>query len=417
MRNPLAGTVQTGHGGRGFPCALLTLVVMSLAACGDRRPPADAASPIEARVASNADPAIFELTAGPNVVARGVHPADTLDADLVLGGAERGFGHVADVAALDDGRFAVLDRMEKQVLIFDADGGRAAVYGREGEGPGEYGDPWALVAVGAHLLVWDGDPTTTFTLLDPSGQVLATAPMPGGADVMHLPFREPHLRQEWPYQGPPEDVTRRIAAYGEGAFVFHLQPSEVLAALNDEPFPYDAPSVHLIRYDIELRPRDTLAVTTAPPLRSRERRRGQLFRFAQPLFAAGPVWAAGDGWLALGHGDSSVIRVTTDGGEPLLNLRWPARSRPVTDADRIALSRWYYKEHLSKDMPSFVERWERMSQDERERRIRAYALDGRLSFAETRPEITAAYGTGPCLWIAGFRADDFILGTALKWWA
>lgn len=83
-----------------------------------------------------------------------------------------------DLTSLGDGRFAVLDRLERQVVIIDSLGAVAARYGREGKGPGEYTSPYALAALGGgRLVVWQSNASVAFTILDAAdGRVLATSP-------------------------------------------------------------------------------------------------------------------------------------------------------------------------------------------------------------------------------------------------
>jgi hypothetical protein len=107
-------------------------------------------------------------------VAAGVVKATLLRSDLRIGGADSvWFGSVADVAVMSDGRFAVLDRLEKQIVLFDTAGSVVRRIGRDGNGPGEFRAPWALEAVGGMLVSWQDSPNQTFTVLDTTGKVLA----------------------------------------------------------------------------------------------------------------------------------------------------------------------------------------------------------------------------------------------------
>jgi hypothetical protein len=54
------------------------------------------------------------------------------------------FGQVWDVEIGAGGRLYVLDRIEKEVRIFDEEGAFVRAFGREGEGPGEFQNPFGL---------------------------------------------------------------------------------------------------------------------------------------------------------------------------------------------------------------------------------------------------------------------------------
>lgn len=64
----------------------------------------------------------------------------TMDGD---GAAQ--FGQIRGIAALSDGRIAVLDAQAKEVRLFGADGAHLATFGRQGAGPGELEAPWGLM--------------------------------------------------------------------------------------------------------------------------------------------------------------------------------------------------------------------------------------------------------------------------------
>ena len=79
---------------------------------------------------------------------------------------------VADIAALSDGRVAVLSSREKKLFLFEPTGEFARSIGREGRGPGEFGSPEHLqVLRGDTLVVWDFmlGPVAYF---EPSGELI-----------------------------------------------------------------------------------------------------------------------------------------------------------------------------------------------------------------------------------------------------
>jgi hypothetical protein len=86
----------------------------------------------------------------------------------------------AEVALLADERTAcVIDSYEGQVRCVDGAGGVVGVFGREGEGPGEFGDPTHL-ARGDDGTVGVADPDLgRFTVFEPSGAYVSNAVFPG----------------------------------------------------------------------------------------------------------------------------------------------------------------------------------------------------------------------------------------------
>ena len=54
------------------------------------------------------------------------------------------------------GRIYVADRPNDRVVVFDSSGGYAGAFGRSGEGPGEFRNPWAVsMDPSGSLVVWD----------------------------------------------------------------------------------------------------------------------------------------------------------------------------------------------------------------------------------------------------------------------
>src|SRR5690606_16196364 len=162
-------------------------------------------------------------------------------------------------------------------------------------------------------------------------------------------FRLPRLWMRAGNDGHgPEDLTRRLAAVDDTTFAHLLQVNEREYEGKHAPFSWSSPPAFLIRYGLDARVRDTLVVRAgAPTLRSEQDvaapATGGTLRqtmWKQPLFSGRPVWAAGNGWLALGHGDSSHVVVRSLAGDTLLRVRWPAARSLVTDTARIEAAIW-----------------------------------------------------------------------------
>ncbi|MCY3808292.1 MAG: 6-bladed beta-propeller [Gemmatimonadetes bacterium] len=116
--------------------------------------------------------------------------APELAAELVF--STRGLGielfWVGDALLLGNGRLAVANTGESEVLIFSADGSLATRVGGEGEGPGEFSEITTLLATEAGFLVYDSRLARlsefaetgrflTSTRLDPESAIVSLRPL------------------------------------------------------------------------------------------------------------------------------------------------------------------------------------------------------------------------------------------------
>jgi hypothetical protein len=332
---------------------------------------------------------------------------------LEIGKGTDWFGAIADVASLGSGRVAVVDKLEKKITIFDSLGNRTARFGREGRGPGEYRWPWAMTVVGENLVVWQNTPSSTFTVLAPDGKVIATGSRTVEGDWIRPGFRFPLLNLELEQMGP-EDVTRRLDAFGDSGFVHQLQIDEQVQIRSGGPRDFPAPPVYLIRYDLSATVRDTIAIMVGPPtLRYRREFRGVLPFYEQPLFSGRPVWATGEGWIALGHGDSTRVVVRGFQGDTSLIITWPESRHDVTEADKINASKWILAIRIM-NRPESLTIYEGISPGEREHAVDNTAFN-LTPFAKVAPTVTAAYGYRKCLFLSGFSSEDWVDGTSSTW--
>jgi hypothetical protein len=190
----------------------------------------------------------------------------------------------------------------------------------------------------------------------------------------------------------------------------------MVAVERGEDFPLASPPVYLVRYDSAATVVDTVAVSRAPPhvpRRGVPDVAGAYQLFSQPIYAPRPVWATGDGWLALGHGDSTAVHVITLAGDTLLRIEWPEASREVTEEDRYAYADWRLSEEVDKGGEGGEEVDSGAGRDRARRQIELELWP----YAERRPQVTAALGSGPCLWLAGFDPADNPWGASLTWYA
>lgn len=201
------------------------------------------------------------------------------------------FGYIADVAVSQEGVAAVLDRMEKRVILFSPDGDELARLGREGRGPGEFVDPWAVTWMGDAVVVWNAI-TPFLTAFRESGDVVTSTGTEVSGDWFAHPFREPLFRIDFPYQMGEEDVTLRLNGLDSGHVGLVLQDDERF-----EERDMDAPEAYLTVWDSTLSVVDTLTMLPAPPMYLKQVR-GEIYAYAWETFTPRSQWTAGDGWYA-----------------------------------------------------------------------------------------------------------------------
>jgi hypothetical protein len=334
--------------------------------------------------------------------------AVVLAADLRIGGVD-GFAHVADVAGFDDGRFAVLDRMNEQITVHARDGKVIHRMGQAGRGPGEFAGPIVLARVSDRLVVWDRAPDRTFTVFDTAGQFLQSAPMPTIGD-----WRSHMIRSNWVFTDdygswtePAEDLTRRLLAFGPDHFLHVLQLDEQAAMFEKRPFPDDRPAF-LIRYDLTGQIIDTLGVLSAAPSYFVDWKTDARYpSFAEPQLVGRPLVATGSTWWAAGHGDSTSVRIHFNDGSYRV-IRLAGVSRPLTNVDRTAWTDRVVEIALQAYRGNRALPRTRMTEYRQ-------ALLEQVRFPETAPRLTGLYGTGQCLWLSAFNPRDHVSGGSLTW--
>ena len=123
-------------------------------------------------------------------------PADTApkwrleDAGTIGGPTPRQrFANVRSVAIHPDGRFAVVDKGNKLVTLFDTIGRALGSVGSQGKGAGQYEEPYSAVWLGDTLAVFDhlGGRVVYFTNgVKPNGETI-TIPISGDEGVRWYP--------------------------------------------------------------------------------------------------------------------------------------------------------------------------------------------------------------------------------------
>jgi hypothetical protein len=171
----------------------------------------------------------------------------------------------------------------------------------------------------------------------------------------------------------------------------------------------------VIRYDLNVEVRDTVAVSTGAALFHLADRDvvGWNPVFEQAFYDARAVVAAGDDWYAVGHGHQARIDVFDLKGSQVAEIHWPDVRRPITDADKIEGAKWILAARITNYSAS-REAYDRATDRYRRKAIRGTAYD-LTRFADAAPLVVAAYGHGNCLFLAGHSAGDTADGTASIW--
>ncbi len=223
-----------------------------------------------------------------------------------------GFTNVGSIRELSNGRVLVADPGEKTVQLLDLTAGTAVRVGREGQGPGEYSFPGALLPLA-------GDSTL---LVDPSNRRFLII-LPNGKAGGHIPFPENLGIGADPQYS---DLAGRI--YFRGSLIPPGGPGSMAS-------PPD--SVPVLRWDRRRATVDTVTFLkiTAMTMRTSSSGQGRMMMMRPEPFSPEDTWAVGaDGRMAVArvtdfHVDwYSPAKQRTSGP---VNRHQPVR---VNDADR-----------------------------------------------------------------------------------
>jgi hypothetical protein len=300
------------------------------------------------------------------------------------------FGYIADVAVSASGHTAVLDRMEKKVVVFGPDGVEERRLGRSGRGPGEFLDPWAVTWVGEALVVWQAAPPF-LTVFRQDGTVSSGPPLGFAGDWQAHPFRQPTLRVDFPYQMGEEDITLRLGGFGSERFGLVLQDNERLTEVNTSD-----PPAYLTIWDLNLSQTDTVDSFSGPPM-TLDQVGENVFSYTSPIYTPRPYWASGDGWYGVHERGSTEVKVSDLQGAMILRITWPDTAHDLVWQDRMERVDWME-----------VDRDKEIPKEAKER----YASEW-LTYSEVVPEVMGLFGAGRCLWISSFSSADYSTGAGL----
>ena len=231
------------------------------------------------------------------------------------GGEEYMLDEVAGATRLSDGRVVLANRSTWQLRYYDPSGAYIRSTGRQGEGPGEFRQPFYLHRLPGDT-VYAGDYRPfRFLVFGPDGQWVRTVdPAP---QMLNTP--------------------RSMNVMDDGRMVLGMQDVSARFAGDGEAFPLEKITLQL--HDASGALLDTLA--TLPNGRYGEVVPGSRF-FVFPFFESFAMVAAKGDRLVMGHGSETELRVHGNGeGFPLERIvRWTGKSRAITSADVAAAKAW-----------------------------------------------------------------------------
>lgn len=327
--------------------------------------------------------------------------------------AEIGSAHIADIAALSDGRVALLLRDLHEVVIVD-DGVIERRFGRKGRGPGEFRDPLAIEANDEAFAVLDIDGIELFSL---DGASIGRVRLPWLPDWGVAYNSRPLLYHQAPYQSGPEDPTRRIARYGSDFAIIAGERGE--RVIPPEPGTRQYLQLALLRLDVQtLRSDSVLLVRGAersPSMMSVSDGAGRPLTnvvqpVSEPLFGARPLVAGSADWLAVFDPALNVIGVSSRSDSLAVVVSWPSGEVAVSDSVRAIAVDWQSRDLISAARSdSLAGAWARNARRQSfDQKIRASQS---TPFSDSLASLAAMFATSRCLWLIGLDPRDFTDGT------
>lgn len=347
----------------------------------------------------------IRLSASPTAVALGADAGERIELHQLW--STDTIDHPVAATFLRDGRVLVADLATQRLVRFSPDGRIDSIYGREGEGPGEFArlfGPVAVASAGATVVALQGSKSNTLVGF-PAGAVPLAKSDPVAGDWLGYLFRRPDLGIELPLQSGPELWARR------------LQPLDsIRAALLVAPGYSDAlkgAKAVLRTLSGGLTLGDTLAEWPAPKMTQHANPdpRGDSLT-SEEVWATRPLWASGEGQLLIGSTDQASIEIRSLGGSERVRLEWPSGRRPITEDDRTALGDWL-EQNTRATMRGAEEAARQMSASERREAMRQFLAA--YPFPVTSPELSSAWVLGRCVLLAGFDPQASPEGTARRW--
>jgi hypothetical protein len=327
--------------------------------------------------------------------------------------AEIGQAHIADVAALNDGRVALLLRDLHQVVIV-RDGRVEGRFGRRGHGPGEFKDPLALEASESGFAVLDVDGVELFAS---DGSLRGRVRLPWLPDWSLTFNRRPLLYHQTPYQSGPEDLSRRISRHGPDFIVMASERSA--SAVPPAPGTTQQLQFAVLRLTGRTLTADSVASVRGPertpstiPITDRSGRplTNIVPPVGEPLFGRRPLLAGSSDWLAVFDPEQNRVGVSMKGDSRKVLISWPDIDVPISDSERAHAVEWQNRDLVTAAPSDSVARvWARNA--------RRQSFDQKLRASQSTPfsaalaPLAAMFATPRCLWLVGVDPRDFTDGT------
>ncbi len=344
--------------------------------------------------------AVIRLPLSLAAIADGHIAADTLQPDLVIRvGAVSETGYAADVATLDDGTIAVLDRLRQDVRLFDRAGHPVDTDGGAMIGHGQLHQPIALAAVGGALVVMEVWQRLGLLAFDRKGRLLSAIPQDGGTDWRNLLMRGPLVFFSQRVGEGPEPYFERLARFDDASVVVELKGEGPGA------------SAYLVRYPLATGRADTLWSQRGAGY-SFEKQIDRL-RSEEPVYAPLMKWApSGTGDVAIAAPGEARVQIVNAAGDVLSQVEWAPAAIALGKKERLRAAQWYLEYTL---LPSSVARarWAAFSNTRRRDQLHQFAET--LPIAPEAPEVEGLFLAGNCLWLSGWNAADALNGAALTW--
>jgi hypothetical protein len=230
------------------------------------------------------------------------------------------FGQIAALAVDDSGRIFVLDNQARELRVFGPAGEHLRTIGRQGGGPGEFGNPVGLAIHPGEGTIWVVDPGNgRYTVFGPDGELVETHPRLIGYFA-------------WPFPGgfTQDGEFFDVVPQGLVRLTPPAEPADTVPVPED-----DTPRVRIARAD------GVMMMSMVPPFGPRLHWRfdpgGYLWTAVSDRlhFSQTPLWNAsspsGDRDASLDRGDQGPP------GEPVRIVRRPHHPTPASrwEADSI----------------------------------------------------------------------------------
>jgi hypothetical protein len=387
------------------------LIVTALSACENKASPHDTVS-FSARIET--DSGVLRLSHAPNTLAIDEGIASLPSMAFPRAVAET-LLHVADVATWPDGQIAILDRLQKHVVVIDSQRSVVRILGRGGSGPGEFTDPLALEVFGDKLVVLDSDANKVFTVFSHDGIVLGTTSRTVGGDWFGSSWRQPRSKMDAPFQTGPEDWTRRLVEADTNAFAYRIQDDERNYLMGRSQVP---PSAYLVRYRFPgfaaetvwkgpvtgfAAAKDRITDKAGKPIQETS------IRVLEKLWVDRPVLTSGAGWSAFHEPGANYIDVRFSSGKTR-RIIWPQSTRSVDETDALAAA-LHVQLQAERQSDRIRAGWNKLGRDGQRAQLKSI-YQGLLAFPDSLPELMAGFGDAECLWLIGVNPSDHYDGTA-----